>query len=315
MRIIDTHFHYVTPYYRKTMAQYDMLDTDLVPIPDWSLEIALNAINGAGTDIALLSATSPNQSFGDQALAIELTREINESGAEYVQKYPDRFLLAASLPLPYAEASLEEIRYSYDVLHCSAIRLLSNSCGVYPGHPDTEEVFAELNRRNAVCILHPTRPAHLPENTMSSITVPIFEFFPETVRAVINLIFTGTVSRYPNIRFVVPHCGALFIPIIERLQELYKRLLPTHPELEDIDIIQAAKTLYFDIAGNPLPRQLDNLLTFTDEDHVLYGTDFPYYPPAKSKETVAVLENRDQTSYLNEKLFCKNAEKLLGLNA
>ena len=310
MKIIDVHAHYVTPYYRKTMRERGLLDSDLVPIPEWSMEGMLQAMETAGTDSAVLSATSPNQSFGDRGAARELSRELNEFGCACVRKAPGKFLFVAALPLPNVEDTLEEIRYSFDELGASGGRLLSNSCGVYPGHPSTEPVFEELDRRHAVCILHPTRPAHLPENTLSSLTVPLYEFFPETARAVINLICSGTLDRHPNLKIIVPHCGALLIPVLERIQQLYGRLLPNHPELEKVDVLAAARRLYFDTAGNALPRQLDTLLTFAEGDHILYGTDYPYYPPEASRAIREELMAREATNRLNETMFWRTAAEL-----
>ena len=34
--------------------------------------------------------------------------------------------------------------------------------------------------------------------------------------------------------------------------------------------------LHYDLAGFPVPRQLDALLTITDVDHLHYGSDYPF---------------------------------------
>jgi predicted TIM-barrel fold metal-dependent hydrolase len=310
MKIIDVHSHYVTPYYRSVMEREGRLGGDLVPIPQWSLESFVEAMDVADIDAVVLSAISPNQSYGDRAIASELTRELNETGAEYVHTHPGRLCYVAALPLPHVEDSLEEIRVAFDVLGAAGVRLFSNSCGVYPGDPSTEAVFAELGRRGAVCVLHPTRPAWLPEHTLSSLTVPLYEFFPETSRAVINLILSGTLTRYPDLKIVVPHNGALIIPLLERIQALYTRLLPTHPELEVVDFLAEARKLYFDIAGDPLPRQFNTLLTFAYEDHILYGTDYPFASPENLRALRRTLMEQPETSRHNEKLFYANAKAL-----
>lgn len=310
MKIIDVHTHYITPYFRKVMAEHNMLGVDLVPVPDWSLDKMIDALDVAETDMAIMAASPPDQHFGNREVARDLSREMNEFGAECVQKHPDRLRFVATLPLPEADDSLEEIRYCFDELHCDGVRLLSNNNGYYPGHPIMEEVFAELNRRKAVCILHPCRPAHLPENTLSSLTVPIYEFFPETSRAVINLILSGTLERYPDLKIIVPHNGALVIPMLERIQLHFDKARMSHPELQPVNVVADAQTLYFDVAGNPLPRQLDTMLTIIDEDHVLFGMDYPYVPGEVSKKIKDALLAREKTQYLNQKLFCDNALKL-----
>jgi hypothetical protein len=36
--------------------------------------------------------------------------------------------------------------------------------------------------------------------------------------------------------------------------------------------------LHFDLAGYPIPRQLDALLTLTTLEHLHYGSDYPFTP-------------------------------------
>ena len=307
MQLIDVHSHYITPYFRKTMNNAGQLGTDLVPIPPWNLESYMEWMDTVGITHSIMSASSPNQSYGDKAAALDLTRECNETGAEYVNKYPGRLSLAASLPLPYVEESLNEIKHAYDQLSAKAVRILSNSLGVYPGSPETEPVFEELNRRKAVVVLHPTRPQEYPADTLSSVTIPLFEFFPETCRAVFNLILSGTVHRYPDVKIIVPHCGALIIPLLERIEFLFNIYAAGHEGVDKVSVLEDAATLYFDIAGNPLPRQLDTLLTFADDSHVMYGTDFPWNATDRAKQLITDLTNRQNDGKFNDLLFTNNA--------
>jgi len=296
------------------MEKAGQLESDLVPLPPWDLDSFLATMAEIGITHSILSASSPNQSFGDKSAALDLTRECNETGAGYVRKYPDRLSLAAALPLPYAEESLTEIQYAYDTLGAKAVRILSNSLGVYPGNPETESVFEELNRREAVIILHPTRPPEFPAGTLSSVTIPLFEFFPETCRAVFNLILSGTVRRFPALKIIVPHCGALIIPLLERIEKLYGVYAAAHEGTEPANVLEDASNLFFDIAGNPLPRQLDTLLTFAARDHVLYGTDYPWNASDPAKRLLAELADRYNDVQFHDLLFYQNARALFRAN-
>ena len=46
----------------------------------------------------------------------------------------------------------------------------------------------------------------------------------------------------------------------------------------DVDVLRDLGRLHFDLAGFPVPRQLDALLTITTLDHLHYGSDFPFTP-------------------------------------
>jgi predicted TIM-barrel fold metal-dependent hydrolase len=45
-----------------------------------------------------------------------------------------------------------------------------------------------------------------------------------------------------------------------------------------VDVFRDLDRLHFDVAGFPLPRQLDALLTITSLEHLHYGSDYPFIP-------------------------------------
>ena len=45
-----------------------------------------------------------------------------------------------------------------------------------------------------------------------------------------------------------------------------------------VDVLRDLGDLHFDLAGTPIPRQLNALLAITTLDHLHYGSDFPFTP-------------------------------------
>ena len=45
-----------------------------------------------------------------------------------------------------------------------------------------------------------------------------------------------------------------------------------------VDVLRDLGGLHYDLAGTPMPRQLDALLALTTLDHLHYGSDFPFTP-------------------------------------
>jgi predicted TIM-barrel fold metal-dependent hydrolase len=45
-----------------------------------------------------------------------------------------------------------------------------------------------------------------------------------------------------------------------------------------VDVLRDLARLHFDLAGFPLPRQLEALLTITTPEHLHYGSDYPFTP-------------------------------------
>lgn len=56
--------------------------------------------------------------------------------------------------------------------------------------------------------------------------VPLFEFIVDTTRAVLNLIGNDVILRYPNITWIIPHCGSFLPNIYERFIGMSKILIP-----------------------------------------------------------------------------------------
>ena len=88
----------------------------------------------------------------------------------------------------------------------AAVAVLTNVGGVYLGDASLEPVMAELHRRRAVVFIHPTSPACW-ECTSLGFPRPMIEFPFDTTRAVTNMLLSGTLARYPDIRWIVPHAG------------------------------------------------------------------------------------------------------------
>lgn len=210
------------------------------------------------------------------------------------------FLVAASLPVPYIEASIQYVKYAYDVLDVDAVKLPSNANGMYLGNERYDSLFAELDKRKSIIIIHPTSPKALPEDCFTSKVLPLFEFISDTTRSIVDLMTSGMLEKYPNIKFVVPHCGSFLPNIVDRLEGITKVL--NHP----VQVKKSLSSFYFDIAGDALPSNLQILLTLTDEDHILFGGDFPYTPVEQIEKKVKDLKN----SPMLDKIMYKNAENL-----
>jgi hypothetical protein len=57
--------------------------------------------------------------------------------------------------------------------------------------------------------------------------------------------------------------------------------------------------LHYDLAGFPIPRQLDTLLAITTVEHLHYGSDYPFTPDAIVSHLAAQL---DETGAVAEAL-------------
>lgn len=274
---LDAHAHYVTPRYRSECAAAGQAEPDGMPgLPGWSLEDALDVMGASGVSAAVLSLSSPGVHFGDDSVGCDtaarnLAAHVNDVGAELVRARPSTFGLAAVLPLTDVDGALDELARTHGELAADAVALKTNYHGRYLSDPEFDCVLAELDVRRSVVLLHPTSPPGW-ERTALGYPRPMLEFLFDTTRCVVDLILSGTVTRYPGIRWVVPHAGAVLPTVAHRVAAVAAMGGTA------VDVPGALGGLYYDLAGLPLPIGLDALLGLVSPRQLLYGSDFPFTP-------------------------------------
>lgn len=272
--MIDVHAHYVPDGYRAALRASGHDQPDGFPhIPEWTAEEHVAAMDRLGIRTSLLSISSPGVHLGAGVDTVALAREVNEAGRRAVVDHPGRFGLLASLPLPDVDAALAEIAHASDHLDVAGFAVLTNAGGTYPGDPAFAPVFRELDRRGARLFIHPTSPPCW-EHTSFGRPRPMVEFLFDTTRAVVDLVLNGTIAKHPGIEVIVPHAGATLAMVADRVA-VFSLLLEVDPA---VDVLRDLGRLHYDLAGHPIPRQLDALVTLTAREHLHFGSDYPFTP-------------------------------------
>lgn len=278
---IDVHHHILPSVYIDALASIGQSTSGGVKFPAWSLEAALALIDRQGIATAITSISSPGIYFGDLAFTRDLARRCNEFFAELVREYPQRFGALALLPMPDVDAALSELEYALDTLKLDGIILLASYGKQYLGDPKFDPLFAELNRRRSVVLLHPTIPpgSDVPKLNLPPVTV---EFVFDTTRAVNNLIYSGTLERYPDFSLIVSHAGGAVPYIAGRIAGAVNDV-PALRELAPQGAIAYLKRLYYDTAISATPYAFAALKELVEPSQILFGSDYPYL----SEELVA----------------------------
>jgi 6-methylsalicylate decarboxylase len=272
---IDVHAHYLPPVYRDALREAGVAELDGgIPVPDWSPEAALTLMERFGIATQLLSVSSPSVHFLDGAAAGRLARAVNEAGAAYVRDHRGRFGLFATLPLADAAASLAELAYAFDRLGADGVVMETNTHGAYLGDPRLDPVFDELNRRGAVVFLHPTSPACFEALSLGR-PAPVIEFPFDTTRAAVNLVFSGTTRRCPDIKFILPHAGGTLPFLVQRICGA-NRLRPSG--LDPAVALAEMRRFYCDTAGSANEHAIPALRRLVPVTQILFGSDFPFTP-------------------------------------
>jgi predicted TIM-barrel fold metal-dependent hydrolase len=309
--MIDVHAHFLPPDYREALIRNGHAQPDGFPVlPTWSPESHLAALDQLGIRTAVLSVSSPGVAFGEDPVV--WSRRVNEVGAATVRAHPGRFGLFAALPLPNVDAALEELRYALDRLDADGIGVLTNVNGVYLGDDSLEPLWAELNRRKAVVFMHPSSPACWEETSLGH-PRPLIEFLFDTTRTIVDLVITGTLARYPDVRLIVPHSGATLPVLADRVAALAGTFPLGGRQPGEIDVLGTLQRLYYEIgAGAPFPRHVAALLDLVDVSRLLFGTDIPFAAvPGVQANIAALAETELLTDEEKRRVVRDNALSLL----
>jgi predicted TIM-barrel fold metal-dependent hydrolase len=279
---IDIHHHFAPPNY---IPELTSRHTDQRPLVEWTTQKSLDVMGQAGITTAMISISEPGVWFGDNAQARRIARETNEWGAALVHARPSQFGLFASLPIPDIDASLHEIAYGLDVLKADGICMMTSYGGTYLGDPVLDPIMAELDRRKAVVFTHPVK-ASCCVNLVPDVTPNTIELATDTARAIASLLFSGTLTRRPNIRFIFSHAGGTLPSLMGRILAQanstaeYRRRLPNGP-------VPELRKHYYDTANAANPWALAPLLKLAPASQIVYGTDFPFRSPQATSKGLA----------------------------
>jgi 6-methylsalicylate decarboxylase len=159
--------------------------------------------------------------------------------------------------MPDVDGTLVEIAYALDKLGAEGIQLMTSYGERYPGHRDFAPVMDELNRRKALVFVHPLAPVCCAPS-LAWIQPALFEFTQDTNRCVFSLLFTGTLARFPDVRFIFCHSGAAVPVLAGRAAALGfdREFADKMPNGIDYEL----RKLHYDVASRRTGRRLRHSL-------------------------------------------------------
>jgi 6-methylsalicylate decarboxylase len=250
---VDVHHHVLPPQF---------VDSTPMPVSVPDAETQLRTMQGFGIDVAVTSLT-PRVLTGDMARRVAVARACNEFQAQLIQDHPSRFGGMTMLPAPHIDACLEEVAYALDTLHLDGVEMFSSTDGIYLGDPRYEPLLEELNRRGCVVFVHPTHCAAPPELNLGA-PAGILEYVVDTSRAILNMLHTGWVRRFPNVRWLFSHGGGTIPFLTHRISGLGK------------DAVPDLQRLNYDCASAMGPHALRSLQELVPTEQILWGSDLPF---------------------------------------
>jgi len=268
---------------------------------------------------ALEEAASPEN-------AVYLAQTANDEMAELVARYPDKFTAAvACLPMNDTEAALQEAERAIRDLKFKGVQLYTPCGGKALDSPELWHLYEKMAQYDLPIWVHPARGRAVPDYRSESHSRHyIYQMFGwpyETTAAMVRLVFSGVFDKFPGIKFITHHFGAMLPFFSERLvigqdyaesnlKAKWKQALKRPP-------IEYFHMFYADTALNGNAAALACGYAFFGPERTLFATDFPYDDEGGARFTREVIEAVESMSISpaeKDLIFRGNARKLLHLD-
>ena len=325
---IDIHNHFAPVEYMEVLsgrqsypntvanAQGWVLNVD--PIQSYQLQPGMHLMerriedmDAAGIDTHVVSIICPAGETGkDPGLNVDLAQAANEGLARVVRENPQRFVGMGSLPLLDPQQAVAEASRAVNELGMRAFMVTSNVAGKMLDDEDLMPVYERIQQLDVPIMIHPSWPL------MASIEplrdwrmVQVLGFLYDTTLAMMRLILSGTMERFPELKIILCHCGSTIPYLMGRINRgagITGREWAGKATGLPADYFQR---VYMDtVCYHPPAIMLAHGMSGPDK--LLFGSDYPYGP---MEPTVADVEGLPIPEHERTAILSENAKALLKL--
>lgn len=230
-------------------------------------------MDASGIDMQVISLSTPQLYFLKDEACVDMAQLTNDHLAGIVQEYPDRFRALASVPLTadIDAAVVEYVRCAEDLV-MPGFLIGANVDGAPIDDARFAPLYEEANRRGAIMFIHPMVPPGI-EAMNDYALAPLVGFMMDTTLAIARLIFSGFLTKYPNIKVIAGHLGAAAPYLAGRLEIGWK----AYPDCQGIDESprELLRKIYVDTVSFHRPA-LRCAIETLGAGQILFGTDYPH---------------------------------------
>jgi aminocarboxymuconate-semialdehyde decarboxylase len=247
------------------------------------VELRLRDMEEQGIDVAVLSINIPGVDWFPVADGPAVARDVNDELADLVAAHPDRFAALATLPMQAPEAAAAELERVMAAGFSGAM-IYSNVAGGHLDQPELRVLFETAARLEAPIYIHPTFP--LTAATVDAYAlIPTLGFMFDTTTAAVRLVLGGLYERHPDFRLVLAHAGSLLPQLAGRIDYEAERHSGGRGALS-VEPSQQLRLIFTDSVC-VWPPALRSTLELLGPERVMFGSDYPFWDPDRSFDTLA----------------------------
>ena len=296
----------------------------------YDLDLRFRVMDRFGDYRQVISMASPPlEAFAGPESTPELARVANDAMAELVVRYPQRFPgFLACLPMNNPAEAEAELHRAIRDLGARGLQIFTNVNGLPLDREEFRFLFDAMSAYDLPIWLHPTRGANFPDYLSEDRSLYeiwwTFGWPYETSVAMARLVFGGVFDRWPAIKIITHHMGAM-VPYCEgrvghgwdqmgtRTSDTDYRAFRASMKMRPLDYF---KKFYADTAVFGAAPATRCGLAFFGVDQVLFASDTPFEPEPGLyiEETIDIIDRLEITGDERDRIYWKNARQMLRLD-
>ncbi|MCX7728196.1 MAG: amidohydrolase [Bacteroidia bacterium] len=245
-----------------------------IDINCWDVTVRLEEMERFQIDVQVISTIPVMFSYwAKPEHTLEVAQFLNDHIAEIINRYSEKFIGLATVPLQDLNLAIKELERSKN-LGFRGVQIGSNVNQKNLTEQDFGEFFSACESLNMAILVHPWQM--MGQEHMTKYWLPWLVGMPaETARAIANMIFSGVFDKHPRLRVCFAHGGGSFIPTIGRIEHGWE----CRPDLVAIDNPHNPRNYLgkFWVDSHTCDHKL--LKYIIDEisaDKIVQGSDYPF---------------------------------------
>jgi len=299
--------HFADAYSKEINAQQEKDVGEVMT----TIDRRLRDLDGMGIDIQVV-APAPGQNYYtvDAKIAEQAHRLANDGVAEFCSRKPDRFVGLGVVTLQEPEVAVRELDYIMNDLKLRGVEILTNVDGQELSDEKFRPFFVKAEQLGAFIMMHPNGFTHGDRLTHYYLNNVLGNPL-ETTLALHNLIFSGTLARFPELKLMAVHGGGYLPGYSGRIDHAWGARKDSHADLP-LPPTTYLRQVYLDTVVFSY-HQLAYLIDVFGPDRIMMGTDYPFdmaeYDPVGH---IAGVQGMDELTLAQ--IAGGNASRVLGLD-
>ncbi|MGB6538610.1 MAG: amidohydrolase family protein [Xanthobacteraceae bacterium] len=226
-----------------------------------------------GIDLSVVSSATVIEPthWAEPDVALNLSRRLNDTAAEWVAAFPKRIIGSFVLPLQDVNLSLTEFKRAIEELDLKVANVPAEIRGTYLGDARFRPFWALAQDSGVVVFMHPDGAKDswfFQWGMWNSLGQSL-----EEAKFMSSVIYEGILESYPKLKLVIAHGGGYFPHNMGRLDRNAKNA-PQSMKNINRKPSEYLRNVYYDTCLYD-PTVLSALIKIVGPDRLLLGSDWP----------------------------------------